>query len=299
MRQVHPSVVALLAAQQATDPADAIRGRARQLVAEATALGWSGPPFDLSQLASLRRLKVTVSNDLADDQDACVMPGHILLNSRKAGVRRRYSLAHEIAHTLFPDYEAEVRRAGRLWRRDGDDSQVEWLCQVAASELLFPLDAFRSAISAAGLTLLGVMETATSFDASMEAAIRRTVETATDPVAGFIVRPIDANSGEWLTVSSRDDYSPYQPLAVAMVCCNDASAMLRLARGAAPPKNGAAERAWKSANIARRQPEIRSVRRESWVHIGASEAWDTEAITLPRGNAVPREILCFARRSAA
>ena len=297
MKRSHPSVVALLAAEQASDAAAAIRSRGRKLVDEAHVLGWSGPPFDLSQLASLRRLKVTVSDDLADDQDACVMPGHILLNARKAGVRRRYSLAHELAHTLFPDYETEVKRAGRLWRRDGDSSELEWLCQVGASELLFPLRPFIETIGTVGLTLRGVMQAAATFDASMEATMRRAVETTTEPVVGLIVRPVDVDTGAWLTVARRDDYSPYQTLGVAMVCCNEASATLRAARGASPPKDGAAELAWKAANIARRQPEIRLVRGENWSHVGATGSWDSEAIALPIGSAIPREVLCFARQS--
>src|SRR5581483_2484266 len=110
MSSRHPSVVALLQSSAEKDPAEAIRVRARELVSYARSLGWEGPPFSMLELASLRQLKVDEEAELKGDQDACVVPGRVLLNRRKPSVRQRYSLAHEIVHTLFPDYEQEVHR---------------------------------------------------------------------------------------------------------------------------------------------------------------------------------------------
>lgn len=300
MPLLHPSIRALLEADGGDDPFAAIRRRARAVVTEALALGWEGPPFDMTELASFRGLSVSESTGLANDQDACVTPGHVLVNAGKHRVRRRYSVAHEVGHTLFPDYEEELRRAGTLWRRDGDESEFERLCQAAAAEFLMPLGAFEAAVRSRGRTLAGVVTLADDFDASLEAAARRIVETAEDPMAAVLLRPRDAGSGAWLDVRPGDGHSPYAPLGVAYVCANDACGGLQISAGTRPPPQGAAERAWKRVRRDRRRT-ITIERRagETWTqHAGVAGPWSSEAVALPLGVAVPHEVLCLIRRDA-
>lgn len=292
----HPSIRALLDAEGGDDPFAAMRRRARSLVADALSLGWEGPPFNVTELASLRGLKVGLSSGLRADQDACVMPGQILVNARKHRVRQRYSIAHEVAHTLFPDYEDEVRRVGRLWRREGDDSAFERLCQAGGAELLMPLDAFNAAAEQRGRTLAGVLALAEDFDASLEAAVRRTVQTATEAMAAVFLRPRDAATGGWLEVERAEGHSPYAPLGVSLVYANAACGRFDLPWRSPPPRGGAADRAWKRVALARGTIVIERRNGESWTYLGIHGAWDSEAMTLPKAAAIPHEVLCLLGR---
>lgn len=299
MQHTHPSVRALLDVEGCEDPVAAIRRRARALVAEALEIGWEGPPFDMGELASLRGLKIAPSRHLRADQDACVTPGHILLNAAKPPVRQRYSAAHEIGHTLFPDYEATVRTAGRLWRRHGDDSEFERLCQVAGSELLLPLDAFQAAVAARGPGLLGVLDVADAFGASAEATARRRVETASEPMAVVFLRPRDPDTGAWIEPHPSDGHAPLTPLGVTLVCAHAACGAGALPRACCPPKGSAADRAWKRVGLVRGRVVVEQTYGECWAHAGVVGRWDGEALTLPQRSRTPREVLCLLRPASA
>lgn len=282
-----------------TDPVAAIRRRARELVATATALGWEGPPFDVAELASLRGLSVSYNSELRVDQDACVMPGLVLLNPAKPRVRQRYSLAHEVVHTLFPDYAAELKRAGRLWRRDGDESEFEQLCQVAGAELIMPLAPFLDGVEREGRDLVAVLRLADAFEASTEATARRLVETETSEAIGLLVKPIDRASGEWIEVDPRTNHTPYASLAVFSSWTSEACGGIRINRGATPPGKGAAERAWKRVSLRQGRVYVERRATEDWAHAAVPGTWESEALTLPKAAGVPREVLCLMRRISA
>ena len=296
MAHQHPSVTALLEAEKCVDPFVAIRRRARALVARAFEIGWEGPPFDMTQLASLQGLEVIASDRFADDQDACIVPGRVLVNARRHPVRQRYSVAHEVAHTLFPDYEEELRRAGgRLWRRGGDESEFERLCQAAAAELLLPLQPFLTGRARHNRGLDGVVRLAGEFETSIEAAARRWVDTSEEPVAALLLRPRDITTGEWHKVNASDGHIPRLPLCVSVVCYNEAGAGFRAAKGCAPQKGSASDRAWKRVSLANRSVLIVRSEAESWAHAGVEGVWHSEAVTLPKGSPVPYEVLCIVR----
>ena len=63
-------------------------------------------------------------------------------NPTRPAARVRYSVAHEIAHTLFADCAAHVRHRAARAELSGDEWQLEALCNVAAAELLMPLGSF-------------------------------------------------------------------------------------------------------------------------------------------------------------
>ena len=150
MASTHPSVLALLAVHGGDDPDAAIRQRARALVAEVMDLGWEGPPFSMRELASVRGYRVSESDTLSGDQDAFITAGQIVVNASVAPVRQRYSIAHEIGHTLFPDFGEEIARQARIWLRPKDESELEQLCQSAAAEFLMPVSIFGEMVRAKG-----------------------------------------------------------------------------------------------------------------------------------------------------
>ena len=251
----------------------------------------------MTELASLRQLKFDEQADLRDDQDACVVPGRVLLNRKKSSARRRYSLAHEIVHTLFPDYDDEIRRVGTLWRRDGDESELELLCQVGAAELLFPLEEFAARVERHGFSLASTLALSTTFDGSVEATARRIVETSDVPTAGTLLRPFDRAANAWLRVQTGDQHDPYAEMRVASAWYSQ-SASVQIPFRSHPPANGSAIRAWKGAVMARRRGKIQSVAAESWAIGDQADIWYSESLTLPADGGLPREVLCLLRSIA-
>jgi hypothetical protein len=93
-------------------------------------------------------------------------------------------VAHEISHTFFPDYttKAWCRTDARYRDRADPDQHLEMLCDIAAAELIFPQPWFStdaSAVADAG----GLIQLATTYQASREATTRRYAEVSTDSVA--------------------------------------------------------------------------------------------------------------------
>lgn len=172
----HPSIEALLNASADTDdPEAAICRRVRDLLANLEVLGWEGPPFQIEEVASYLGYLVEYVDGLS--QDACIVsgpPARILVSTQVARVRQRFSLAHEIVHTLFPDHGMVGQPAGWVYAFDAQ-SPVEQLCQIGASELLMPLASFRAAVFQEEIGWDLIARVAADFEVSLEAAARRLV----------------------------------------------------------------------------------------------------------------------------
>jgi O-acetyl-ADP-ribose deacetylase (regulator of RNase III) len=122
------------------DPINVITEKARDVVMSAVQNGWQGPPFDPFKLANFLSITTTPRDDV---MDARIVPGpsrnpHIEFNPNRSLGRIRFSIAHEIAHTLFEDFSETVRNRKRTNIRERDDWQLELLCNLAAAELLMP-----------------------------------------------------------------------------------------------------------------------------------------------------------------
>jgi hypothetical protein len=93
-------------------PIDVITQRARAVVFDAIQNGWSGPPFDPLALAEYLKIGIVPREDIAE---ARIVPSGsqltIEFNPNRPRGRVRYSICHEIAHTLFPDCKECVRTA--------------------------------------------------------------------------------------------------------------------------------------------------------------------------------------------
>jgi Zn-dependent peptidase ImmA (M78 family)/O-acetyl-ADP-ribose deacetylase (regulator of RNase III) len=123
------------------DPIETVTQRARETVMRALELGWSGPPYDPFALAELLRIRVVPTQEVVDARTTASASGNFTLefNPTRPPARIRYSVAHEIAHTLFPDCAAAVRHRGTHSDMAKDEWQLEMLCNLAASEILMPL----------------------------------------------------------------------------------------------------------------------------------------------------------------
>src|SRR5207253_142360 len=94
-------------------------------------------------------------------------------NPNRPRERRRYSIAHEIAHTIFPDYAERVRHRGSHHDAvNKDDWQLEMLCNIAAAEFLMPVGTLPS-MDRSSLKIDRLVALRPKYDVSMEAVLIR------------------------------------------------------------------------------------------------------------------------------
>ncbi len=189
----HPSVHALLnACSDAADAEQAVRQKARELVAEARSMGWSGPPFDPFVLAGIRGIKVRPgAGELR--QDAFVRMNEdgqteIVWNQDRPPTRTRFSIGHEITHTFFPDCFDMVRnRECTAGAEGGAKDELERLCDIGAAELLMPQPEFGSHLAHLDVGLEAVDNLRQRYEVSREAACIRVAQMADCPCAAVFL----------------------------------------------------------------------------------------------------------------
>ena len=179
----------LVRATGADTPAAAIRTKARELINTYVAsFGEPTMPLDMDVLASLRSIRRSDEKPI-HSPDAELSPdgaGGVTMrvNPDRPETRQRFSIAHEIAHTSFPEYTTKewCRTDARYRDRTNPDEHLEMLCDIGAAELLFPQPWFghdgANVSGAADLVAL-----AATYRASREATVRRFAETSSAPIA--------------------------------------------------------------------------------------------------------------------
>jgi hypothetical protein len=96
-----------------SDPIALIEARARELVLRARDAGWSGPPYNPLAIADLLKIPVEANSEIADARTVPTEAGvKIEFNPTRPRERVRFSVAHEIAHTLFSDVAEQSRHRG-------------------------------------------------------------------------------------------------------------------------------------------------------------------------------------------
>src|SRR6266446_2639226 len=181
----------VLAFAEGGDPIQVVTERARAIAMEAMDGGWSGPPFDPLGLASFLRVDALAREDVRDARTVVSQQGNPLIeyNPTRSRGRVRYSLAHEIAHTLFSDWDEQVRNRAESHELEGDEWQLEALCNIAAAEFVMPVGSFGS-LAKTRLGIDPLIEEQKNFDVSMEALLIRAVHLRVDPFAMFCLSPV-------------------------------------------------------------------------------------------------------------
>jgi Zn-dependent peptidase ImmA (M78 family) len=111
------------------------------------------------------------------------------INRDRPRTRQRFSVGHEIGHTLFPGYETKVHCRKRLNRDWADKTDlVETLCDMAASEFLFPGPWFDDDVASMQGTSSEIVALAQKYKASPDATVRRFVELRDHPHAVIFFR---------------------------------------------------------------------------------------------------------------
>jgi IrrE N-terminal-like domain len=182
------------------DPVAAIQRMARDKVLEAIDAGWTGPPFNPIHLADFMQIRVEPKASVTDARTVSYNDGiKIEFNPLQTRARLRFSIAHEVAHTLFADVGEAVRhRGGDL---SGDEWQLEMLCNLAAAEFIMPVGSLPPMEELPPIEKL--MEERRRFDVSTEAFLIRATKVTSDRVLMFCASPLE--EGENL-VGYRVDY---------------------------------------------------------------------------------------------
>lgn len=185
------------------DPIAAMSERVRDLVMEALQGGWQGPPFDPLQLAAHLGIHC-VATEMVPDARVVPRTGRIEVefNPNRPRRRIRFSVAHEIAHTLFPDCAQLARNRGGSHDAHPDGWQLELLCNLAASELLMPTgEGIGPDDSPTAETLVRLQE---RFDVSIEAVAIRLARDTLFPCTMLVCARVDESDA---SKGFRVDYS--------------------------------------------------------------------------------------------
>ena len=179
------------------DPLDAIEQAARDIVFQAVENGWEGPPFDPFELAAILGIEVVPKDELRDARTIPVGGGEVAIeyNPTRPRHRLRFSLAHEIAHTLFPDVGKILRYRDNPTAGPPDGWQLELLCNVAAAELLMPTDMLPM-LREGPIEIEELIQLRSTFGVSTEALLRRATKLATYPTAMFAASRTDPSAAD-------------------------------------------------------------------------------------------------------
>jgi len=167
------------------NPIEKIERDARQIVLSALENGWEGPPFDPIKLAQLNKIEVSPNSNIRDAHTISRGAQKFIIefNPNRSRGRIRFSIAHEIAHTLFPDCANEVRERHRPGGGN-DQWQLEMLCNIAASEIVMPIGSIR-AFDDDEVSFEQLLSQRKKLDVSAEAILIRYAKMADQPVAMF------------------------------------------------------------------------------------------------------------------
>lgn len=174
------------------DPINLVETKARELVLRARDAGWRGPPYNPLGIADLLRIPVEPTGEVADARTISTGANvTIQFNPTRPRERVRFSIAHEIAHTLFPDVAKETRHRGGS-QTAADEWQLEMLCNLAAAEIVMPLGSLPPRDNLPAIEQL--MIDRRRFDVSAEAFLMRVVKTTSEPALMFCASPIEGGT---------------------------------------------------------------------------------------------------------
>ena len=179
------------------DPVLAMLSIARDVVINAMDRGWDGPPFDPVALARLLEIDIRPSDGVRDARLVPLDDGSLRIefNPNRPHARIRYSVAHEVAHALFPDCAKHIHHRARYHELRNDEWQLEALCNIGASELLMPVNAFPG-LTADEATAIRLLELQREFQVSVEALAMRVVRINADACAMFCASRTESGPNE-------------------------------------------------------------------------------------------------------
>lgn len=170
-------------AARAQDPSQAMMRLADALLQEADV---QQPPVNLRQVASFQNVRsieavmMTSAGRLIPQGDGLL----IQVNDRHPLGKQHFTTGHEIGHTLIPSYSVRPQRIDdAVTGVFQQDQEEEYLCDIAAAELLMPMALFKPLAAAQGFSLETLETLRHLFRASREATALRLIQTGLWPCA--------------------------------------------------------------------------------------------------------------------
>jgi len=178
----NPSVLQFANGQE---PISAVMQAAQDLVLRAIEAGWSGPPYDPIALAALMKIAIRPTSDVQDARTTSGPDGGLIeFNPNRPKRRVRFSIAHELAHLLFPDWNRQVRYRSSIEGMRHEDRELEALCNIAAAEFLMPIGSFEE-LSRRSFDMRRLLDLREKFEVSTEAILLRSVKLSSEAVFAF------------------------------------------------------------------------------------------------------------------
>jgi hypothetical protein len=115
--------------------------------------------------------------------------------------RQRFTICHEIAHSCFPDAYEYVRYLDAYTPEEKAFFEFENLCNIGASELLFPLLEFQRDMSKNPARLIFSSTLATAYGASVDATTRRLLDLTDHSCAAVFLT--DESFGDFAALPGR------------------------------------------------------------------------------------------------
>jgi hypothetical protein len=119
----------------------------------------------------------------------------IEFNPNRPLARTRYSIAHEVGHTLFPDCAVAVRNRATHQDMKGDEWQLEMLCNVAAAEILMPFGTLQD-VTSIRPSVDKILDLRRKYLVSCESVMIRLIRLTEHRCIAFAMR-LDANTSRY------------------------------------------------------------------------------------------------------
>ncbi len=181
----HDSVKLLIKENNNQDPIKIVKSLARNLVLDAFSQGWKGPPFSPIELARILQLEIMPNEDI---YDARLLPKKgkpkIEYNPNQRLTRINFSVAHEIGHILFSDCNLTIRN--REKKLESNFDELEYLCDIIASEILLPYAEFTNEANSVPLNLESLLHISDKYQASLTSVFLRFCEVVNKSCAVLI-----------------------------------------------------------------------------------------------------------------
>jgi hypothetical protein len=246
-----------------------MRRLAREKVAYAKALGWSGPPFRPSVLTSLFgiRSKPVVHEILSEGRLIRYPDGKPWIEFRGDRImgRQHFTILHEFAHTFFPDFcDCLPLNDSPTDQLTDPEKQFENLCDVAAAEMLMPVEDFTADLAReARLSCESMMNLAAKYEASIDATIHRSIELIENvPCAAIFL------------TDQRGNHPGSGPLWTKY-CCRSSQFKGFIQPGVVPPRASVANHCLMGSSV------VTAALKETWWIGGKPRTWLVQAIKLP------------------
>ena len=173
------------------NPIIVIQNLVQETVLDAKDCGLSGPPYDPFKIAKYMGIKLVPRHDIEDARTIPVSDRKFVIeyNPNKSKARIKFSLAHELTHTLFPDCAKFIRNRSKKKSTIKDNWQLEMLCNIGASEMLMPVGSFPS-LGREEINIGNLIELRKKFGVSSESLFLRVVKLTKVPCFVFVATKI-------------------------------------------------------------------------------------------------------------